>query len=99
MKGTPTRHRFTIATVYVDHLSDFTYVYLQRDSSSAETLKSKHKFERVAASHGVSITQYHSDNGRFANNAWMHDALLKNQQITMCGVNAHHQNGVVERRI
>jgi GAG-pre-integrase domain len=33
MKGTPTRHRFTIATVYVDHASDFTYVYLQKDSS------------------------------------------------------------------
>jgi hypothetical protein len=32
-------------------------------------------------------------------NAWKHDTIQKNQQMTMCGVNAHHQNGVVERRI
>jgi hypothetical protein len=29
----------------------------------------------------------------------MHDALKQQQRGSMCGVNAHHQNGVVERRI
>jgi hypothetical protein len=81
MKGTTTRHRFTIATAYINHASDFTYVYLQRDSSSAEMLQSKHEFERVAASHGIRITRYHSDNGRFADKAWMHDSLRQNQQV------------------
>jgi GAG-pre-integrase domain len=95
MKGIPTRKRYSIATIFVEHYSDFTYVYLQESSSSEETLAAKLAFERVASSYGVKIQRYHSDNGtsRFADNAWMQHSARNNQITTMCGVNAHHQNG------
>lgn len=99
IKGIPTRARFTIATVYIDHASDFTFVYPQCTASAEETMKSKLEFERLALTYGISIKRYHSDNGRFSENAWLHDVRRKNQRLTMCGVNAHHQNGKAERRI
>lgn len=99
MKGIPTRQRYKIATVFVDHSSDYTFIFLQRNSSSAETLKAKLEFERLSLSFGVKILRYHTDNGRFVDHAWMNDATAKSQRMSMCGVNAHHQNGVVERRI
>jgi hypothetical protein len=99
MKGVPTQKRYTAATVFVDHKSDYTYVHLQQSTSSKETLEAKHAFERKAASFGINIKRYHSDNGRFADNAWMIDSLKSNQRTTMRGVNAHHQNGKVERRV
>jgi Reverse transcriptase (RNA-dependent DNA polymerase) len=99
LKGIPTRERYKIATVYVDHASDYTFVHLQTDSSSKQTLISKKEFERHAAGMNVTIKRYHADNGRFVDNAWTNDLKEKNQYMTLCGVNAHHQNGKVEKRI
>jgi GAG-pre-integrase domain len=48
MKGTPTRKRYHIATIYVDHYSDFTYVHLQQSTTSCE-------FKRIALSYGVHV--------------------------------------------
>ena len=45
------------------------------------------------------MRNYHADNGRFADNAFISDAKVKNQGISYCGVNAHHQNGKAEKRI
>jgi hypothetical protein len=42
---------------------------------------------------------YHADNRRFVDNAWKDSLLEENQGITYCGVNAHWQNGIAERRI
>ena len=99
LKGTPTRDRYRIATIFVDHFSDYTFVHLQRDTSSEETLRAKREFERISRSMGVKITHYHSDNGRFIDNAWSNDAMYQGQSVSLCGVKAHHQNGKVERRI
>ena len=59
----------------------------------------KEAFERYARSHGVHVTHYHADNGRFADNKWQKACTDNGQQLTFCGVNAHFQNGVAERRI
>jgi hypothetical protein len=99
MKGILTRERYHYATIFVDHATDYTYVHLQRDTSSEETLRAKKEFERLARSYGITITQYHSDNGRFVDSVWWNDAVKQGQRMKMCGVNAHHQNGKVERRI
>jgi GAG-pre-integrase domain len=93
MKGIPTGRRYHIATVYVDHKSDYTYVHLQQSTSSEETLQSKHSFERWAKSCNVTIKRYHSDNGRFVDTAWINDAENQGQIVSMCGAYAHHQNG------
>ena len=64
-----------------------------------ETLQAKHEFERYVRSFGVTVLSYHADNGRFVDNKWIKDMQDKDQASTLCGVNAHHQNGRVEKRI
>jgi hypothetical protein len=99
MKGIPTLERYHYATIFVDHATDYTYVHLQRETSSEKTFRAKKAFERLARSYGIIVTQYHSDNGRFVDSSWWNDAIKQGQRMTMCRVNAHHQNGKVERRI
>jgi len=38
MKGNLTRERYLEAAVYVDHFSDLSFVYMQRDQTSAELM-------------------------------------------------------------
>jgi hypothetical protein len=45
LKGIPTRERYKIATVFVDHARDYTYVHLQSDSSSKQTVIATREFE------------------------------------------------------
>jgi hypothetical protein len=45
------------------------------------------------------IKHYHADNGRFADNAFMQSVAESGQTISFCGVNAHFQNGIAEKRI
>jgi Reverse transcriptase (RNA-dependent DNA polymerase) len=99
LKGSPTRKRYRVATVFVDHMSDYTYVFMQTDDTSEQTLLAKREFERHALGMGVHIKKYHADNGRFIDNAWVNHLKLMNQSMSLCGVNAHHQNGIVEKRI
>jgi len=98
-KGTPTKRRYVGSTVFADHFSGLTYVHHQESLSTAETIEAKQAFERYAKHHGVTIRHYHCDNGRFADKAFQDSVSSANQSITFCGVNAHHQNGVAERRI
>lgn len=99
MKGMLTRQRYRAATVFVDHFSGLSYVHLQKSTNAVETLAAKHAFELYAKTHGNSILHYHADNGRFAENLWKQDVLAQGQKLTFCGVSAHHQNGVAEKRI
>lgn len=99
LKGSLTRQRYRYATVFVDHYSRLSYVHLQKTTSSVETLEAKLAFEKFAASHGVTISHYHADNGRFVDNLWDAHIAKKGQTQSLCGVNAHWQNGVAEKRI
>jgi hypothetical protein len=65
IKGWLTTKRYKVATVFVDHYSDLTYVYFQKSTNSDETLEAKLSFERFAAKSGVKILRYQADNGRF----------------------------------
>ncbi len=85
---------------YVNHASDFSFVFHQTSMSSKETVKSILAFEKLAASHGVNIKHYQADNGRFIDNLFMKSIIEeKGQTITFCGVGAYHQNGKAEKRI
>ena len=101
LKGTPTNKRYNYATIFlVDHFSGkLSFVYLQQTISAAETLQAKHAFEQFAKDHSVRVEHYHADNGRFAETVWLADVAPQQQSITYCGVNAHWQNGVAEKRI
>ena len=98
-KGRPTTKRYVGATVFADHFSGLTYVHLMTSLNTEETIAAKQAFERYAHRHGVKIEHYHCDNGRFADKAFVDAVHAVHQSITFCGVGAHHQNGVAERRI
>jgi hypothetical protein len=100
LKGRLTRKRYRVTTVYIDHQSDLTFTFNQESTTSLETLASKHAFEAFAREKGIPrIQHYHSDNGRFMDNAFVIDCRKQGQSQSACGVNAHHQNGRVEKRI
>ena len=99
MSGTLAKKRYNYATVYVDNYSGYSYLHLQQTPDADETSKGKLAFELHAQQHGVTILNYHADNGIFHANKWLHNCALKQQGITFAGVNAHHQNGRAERRI
>ena len=99
LKGIPTTKRYTAATIFVDHFSRLSFVHPQTSLSSEDTLQAKRAFERYCGSHNVKIQHYHADNGRFVDKLFIEDIRSQNQQITYCGVNAHFQNGVAEKRI
>ena len=99
MKGIPTTKRYMAATVFIDHFSRLSFVHLQSTLSSEDTRQAKKAFERYSESHGVKIMHYHADNGRFVDHAFIQDIKSQNQRVTYCGINAHFQNGVAEKRI
>jgi GAG-pre-integrase domain len=98
-KGWLTTKRYRVATVFVDHFSDLSYIYLQQTKSSEETKEAKISFERYANQSGVKICRYQADNGRFADKLFREHIQQSGQALTFCGVNAHFQNAVAERRI
>ena len=98
-KGSFFRKRYKVATIFVDHFSRLSFVYLQESTTGAETLLAKRAFEAYAASFGVVITNYHADNGRFAERLFLEHAALQGQTVSLCGVSAHFQNGIAEKRI
>ena len=99
MTGKLTTKRYKYATVFVDQASRLGYVYLQKTATAEETLLAKDAFERYAKDNGVEVRAYHADNGIFKAHAWVNNCNHKQQRLTFAGVNAHHQNGIAERRI
>jgi hypothetical protein len=45
------------------------------------------------------VLGYHANNGIFKANKWVDACKNKGQGLTFAGVNAHHQNGIAERKI
>jgi hypothetical protein len=99
LKGKLTRRRYKSATIFVDNFSRMSYVHLQESLTSADTVEAKEAFEAFARNMGVRIQHYHADNGRFADNLFMNAVKQQQQTIYFCGVNAHFQNGIAEKRI
>ena len=97
--GALTAERIVGATIFVDSYSNFRYVHLMRRLDTVETLEAKANFERLLDSYGVKVRAYRADNGRFADLGFMEACKDAHQEITFCGVGAHHQNGVAERAI
>jgi hypothetical protein len=99
MSGHLTNLCIMAATVFVDHFSDYVYVYLMRDLTLTKTLLAKHTYKRFLASLGVESKVHHADNGCFADKGFRDDCTSSNQMITFCGVGSHHQNGIAECKI
>ena len=99
MKGKPSTSNYGVATLFVDHASRFLHLSLHCSTGAQEAIEAKHKFERAATEHGVTIKEYHADNGVYQSKLFRASCDTQNQKITFCGVNAHHQNGIAERQI
>lgn len=87
------------ATIFVDHFLDYVFVVCVHDLTLDEMLLAKFSFERHAKEGSVSIISYCADNGCFVVAGFQQAIKESNQKITYCAVGAHHQNGIVERRI
>ena len=98
-KGHLTRGRIWACTIFVDYFTGFVFVALMRDLTAESTLAAKKEFEHRCAVRGVKVRHYHADNGRFAEPAFVQECKRCKQDLTFCGVGAHHQNGISERKI
>ncbi len=99
IKGWLTKKRYKVTTIFVDHFSGLFYIHLEKSTNADETHDAKLAFERFASKFKVQVKSYQADNGRFAENKFMAAVKESGQTITFCGVNAHFQNAVAERRI
>ena len=97
--GILTTKRYMYATVFVDQATRFGYTHLQKTATAAETIEGKLAFEKILMDRGVRVKAYHADNGVFRANAWRNSCTTKGQGLTFAGVNAHHANGIAEKRI
>jgi hypothetical protein len=75
------------------------HISFHHSTSADEAVFAKHRFERLAAEHGIHIHKYYGDNGVFATNQFKSSCQTLNQIFDFSGVGAKHQNGVVERMI
>ena len=98
-RGTPTTKRYIGVTVFVDHFSNFTYAHLMTEINSETTVEAKLTFEQVCNAHGVRVVHYHTDNGLFYTKVFKLSITKAKQNLSFCGVNAHHQNGKSEEMI
>jgi len=85
--------------IFIDHFSSFTYLHLMTSLSSEQTMAAKATYEPIAQTYGLSIHGYWADNGWFADKEWKQDCNEQHQDLTICGVSTHHQNGIAEKRI
>jgi hypothetical protein len=101
IKGILTTKRYKAATMFVDHYSQLTFAFMQLSTGAEETVWAKKAFKAYAKLHGVMIRHYHANNRRFAQNVWLNavGSHRRQQTILFCGVGAHHQNGVAEKKI
>ena len=86
-------------TLFVDSVSKKIFLEFQQTTKASETIESKHRVERKAFHSGVKVKRYCADNGVFKAGTFRLDLDQQNQEITYCGVGAHHQNGIAERHI
>ncbi len=69
------------------------------NQTAKSTLEAKHSLEHYAATCGVEVQHYHADNGISTDKLFSEDVKSSMQRLTLCGIGAHHQNGVVEQAI
>ena len=62
---------YKYATIFVDHYSGVSLVYLQQVASAEEISDAQRAFERSTASMGVSINANHANNGIFKAKEWV----------------------------
>jgi hypothetical protein len=78
----------------MDVASKLVFVHHMPNLTAAFAVQAKHALERMAASVGVNIQEYLTDNQPFRAKEFVQDCENSNQLHTLSGVGAHHQNRV-----
>ena len=81
---------YSCGTLFVDHASGKLFNFCQYSTNANETISSKRRLESLAHQEGITIKEYHADNGLFASNAFKDECDSLNQRYTFSGVGAHH---------
>ena len=97
--GKTTSDQYIGGCIFVDHMSGYIHVGHQLGFSGSETIRVVQEYEKLAFDHGVVVDQYKADNGVFKARKFVAHVRERNQRISYCGVNAHHQNAIAERSI
>jgi hypothetical protein len=95
-RGTPTTSKYHAGTLFADHTSHFLYFTPHLSTGAEKAIAAKHRFELLASSYNRCIKHYHTDNRVFSTNLFRSSCTQQNQQLSFCGVNVHHQNGIAE---
>jgi hypothetical protein len=85
--------------LFYDHASRFLHFTPHHSTGAEEAIVAKRHFEHLASTHNRTIKRYHADNGVFTTKLFRDACQAQNQNLTFCGVDAHHQNGITERFI
>jgi hypothetical protein len=83
----------------VDRASSYVHIEHQLGFSAVETIRAKQAYEKFCLYHGVLIQDYLTDSGAFKANTFVQHIRESHQLLSLCGTNAHPQNGVAERAI
>ena len=97
--GKLTHARYYGSVLYFDDTPDYLYSHLVHGISSKEILESKLAYEIVLFSYKRTVKSYHADNLCFNDSNLTGSYIKGGQQISFCGVGAHHQSGIVEARV
>ena len=93
------KDKYCASSIFCDAASSYIHVEHQVTLSSTDTIIAKNSFEKMAKENGVTIQEYHTDNGIYQSKAFK-EALEENSQaIRFSGVGAKWQNGVAENAI
>jgi len=98
-RGRRTKKRHHVATLWIDHFSRFVFAHMHDSTSAGEAVMAKLDFEKFARRFNVTIEGYHTDNHPFTSKEFRAAIDEAGQDLTNCGVGAHHQNGIVEAKI
>jgi hypothetical protein len=85
--------------LFYDAASQYIHIHNQSSLGSSDTIRAKKFFEYKAMGFGIQIRAYHMDNGIFTKDAFREHLIQNNQQHSLSGVGAHHQNGATDRAI
>jgi len=85
--------------IFVDHASGYVHCEPVVNFTAGEALRAKRAFEKEMLSMGVVVLNYHADNGVFTAQEFQDELTTLNQNLTLSGVGAHHQNAMAERMI
>ena len=91
--------RYKGGVIFTDHASGYIYHVPVVNFTAGEALRAKREFEQHMNTMGVTILNYHSDNGVFTAREFQDEISRMEQNLTLSGVGAHHQNAMAERAI